>query len=193
MGPEGPAGIQGEQGEQGLPGLPGEQGLTGADGAVGEQGPTGPRGEQGEQGLQGLGGLQGEPGADGAVGATGPVGPQGEQGLAGPEGPEGPEGPQGPAGTQALFGTDTNQGEYGRGHEGTLGQIILSATDVVNGVPCNGQILSIVQNSALYALLGTKFGGDGRTTFALPDLRDVAPNGLTYSILIQGVYPSRWD
>lgn len=34
-----------------------------------------------------------------------------------------------------------------------------------------GQLLSISQNQALYSLLGTQFGGDGRTTFALPDLR----------------------
>jgi microcystin-dependent protein len=70
-----------------------------------------------------------------------------------------------------------------------MGQIILSASDVVNGLPCNGQILSISENGALFALLGTKFGGDGRMTFALPDLRDVAPNGLTYSIVIEGVFP----
>lgn len=36
---------------------------------------------------------------------------------------------------------------------------------------CNGQLLSIAQNSALFALLGTTFGGDGQTTFALPDFR----------------------
>ncbi|UOQ55656.1 tail fiber protein [Hymenobacter cellulosivorans] len=36
---------------------------------------------------------------------------------------------------------------------------------------CNGQLLPINQNQALFALLGTQFGGDGRTTFALPDLR----------------------
>ena len=36
---------------------------------------------------------------------------------------------------------------------------------------CNGQILAISQYSALFSLLGTTFGGDGRTTFALPDLR----------------------
>lgn len=36
---------------------------------------------------------------------------------------------------------------------------------------CNGQLLSISQNNALYALLGNTYGGDGRTTFALPDLR----------------------
>lgn len=36
---------------------------------------------------------------------------------------------------------------------------------------CNGQLVPISQNSALFALLGTTFGGDGVTTFALPDLR----------------------
>src|SRR5262249_52724139 len=35
---------------------------------------------------------------------------------------------------------------------------------------CNGQLLPINQNQALFALLGTTYGGDGRTTFALPDL-----------------------
>ena len=36
---------------------------------------------------------------------------------------------------------------------------------------CDGQLLSIAQNTALFSLLGTQYGGDGRTTFALPDLR----------------------
>src|SRR5215471_15283362 len=36
---------------------------------------------------------------------------------------------------------------------------------------CNGQLLPINQNQALFSLLGTVYGGDGRTTFALPDLR----------------------
>src|SRR4028118_175899 len=39
----------------------------------------------------------------------------------------------------------------------------------------NGQMLPINQNQPLFALLGTSFGGDGRTTFALPDLRGRAP------------------
>lgn len=41
--------------------------------------------------------------------------------------------------------------------------------------PCNGQLLPINQNQALFSLLGTTYGGDGRTTFALPDLRDRVP------------------
>lgn len=40
---------------------------------------------------------------------------------------------------------------------------------------CNGQLLPINQNQALFSLLGTTFGGDGRVNFALPDLRDRTP------------------
>mgnify|MGYP005989500889 CR=1 FL=1 len=40
---------------------------------------------------------------------------------------------------------------------------------------CDGQILPINQNQSLYSLLGTTYGGDGRTSFALPDLRGRVP------------------
>jgi len=40
---------------------------------------------------------------------------------------------------------------------------------------CDGSLLSIAQNDALYALLGTTYGGDGQNTFALPDLRSRVP------------------
>lgn len=40
---------------------------------------------------------------------------------------------------------------------------------------CDGQLLPISQNQALFALLGTTYGGDGKTTFALPDLRGRFP------------------
>jgi microcystin-dependent protein len=43
---------------------------------------------------------------------------------------------------------------------------------------CNGQMLPIAQNTALFALLGTTYGGDGKSTFALPDLRGAAPLGV---------------
>jgi microcystin-dependent protein len=39
---------------------------------------------------------------------------------------------------------------------------------------CNGQLLPISQNTALFSLLGTFYGGDGKSTFALPDLQDAA-------------------
>ena len=43
---------------------------------------------------------------------------------------------------------------------------------------CEGQILPISQNTALFALLGTQYGGDGKSTFALPNLRQRAPMGV---------------
>lgn len=42
---------------------------------------------------------------------------------------------------------------------------------------CNGQLISISENTALYSLLGTYYGGDGRSTFGLPDLRGRVPIG----------------
>lgn len=46
---------------------------------------------------------------------------------------------------------------------------------------CGGQIISISQNSALFSLLGTFYGGNGQTTFGLPDLRGRAPIGFGQS------------
>ncbi|MFN8249743.1 MAG: tail fiber protein [Ferruginibacter sp.] len=42
---------------------------------------------------------------------------------------------------------------------------------------CNGQILAIAQNTALFSLLGTQYGGNGQTTFALPNLQGSVPLG----------------
>jgi microcystin-dependent protein len=69
---------------------------------------------------------------------------------------------------------------------------------VGGGTPAQGQLLSIAQNTALFSLLGNLYGGDGQTTFALPDLRNVAPqsaNGqaLTYLICTEGIFPERTE
>ncbi|HET7489254.1 MAG TPA: tail fiber protein [Acidimicrobiales bacterium] len=45
----------------------------------------------------------------------------------------------------------------------------------VGWAQCNGQLLAIAQNTALFSLLGTMYGGNGTTTFGLPDLRGRAP------------------
>ena len=45
----------------------------------------------------------------------------------------------------------------------------------VGWAQCNGQLLSIAQNTALFSVLGTTYGGDGKTNFALPDLRSRVP------------------
>lgn len=50
---------------------------------------------------------------------------------------------------------------------------------------CNGQLLPIAQNQALFALLGTTYGGNGTTTFALPDLRGRTPVSLGNGV-VQG-------
>ncbi|PKM39735.1 MAG: phage tail protein [Firmicutes bacterium HGW-Firmicutes-8] len=58
--------------------------------------------------------------------------------------------------------------------------------------PCDGRLLLINQNQALFSLLGFKFGGDGTTTFGLPDLRNAAIGQYNqYYIALQGIYPSR--
>jgi len=58
-----------------------------------------------------------------------------------------------------------------------LGEIILFAGNFAprGWALCEGQILPINSNQALFSLFGTTYGGDGRTTFALPDLRGRAP------------------
>ena len=57
--------------------------------------------------------------------------------------------------------------------EAFLGEIRAFAGDTIpeGWLPCNGQTVQIRDNTALYALLGTLYGGDGTTTYALPDLR----------------------
>ena len=106
-------------------------------------------------------------------------------------GPAGPKGDAGPAGAAAGLGKNTGNASPGTGAPCTLGEIMLTAAVVANGVPAEGQVLQIADNPKLFALLGTSFGGDGQATFALPDLRSVTPNNLTYSICTDGVFPSQ--
>ncbi|MFZ4639882.1 MAG: phage tail protein [Nodosilinea sp.] len=63
--------------------------------------------------------------------------------------------------------------------EGTLGEIRLFAGNFAprDWAFCHGQLLPIAQYTALFSILGTTYGGDGRTTFALPDLRGRFPIG----------------
>jgi microcystin-dependent protein len=58
----------------------------------------------------------------------------------------------------------------------------------------NGQLLPINQNTALFSLLGTQYGGNGQTTFALPTVRPmIDANGVTLTtcIALEGIFPSR--
>ncbi len=57
--------------------------------------------------------------------------------------------------------------------EGYIGQIIMFAGNFAptNWAFCNGQLLPIAQNTALFSIIGTTYGGNGTTNFALPDLQ----------------------
>lgn len=75
-----------------------------------------------------------------------------------------------------------------------LGSLLLIPYDFVPAhfTACQGQVLPIQSNPALFSLLGTKFGGDGQTTFGLPDMRKHNPiGGLSYAIATKGIYPKR--
>ncbi len=64
--------------------------------------------------------------------------------------------------------------------DGYIGQIILFAGGFAprNWELCQGQLLAITQNTALFSIIGTTYGGDGRTTFGLPDLSGRVPLGV---------------
>ena len=203
LGPPGEQGVQGKmgdlgepgrQGEQGKLGSPGEQGFQGKMGDPGEpgrqgfQGKIGSPGEPGRQGFQGKMGVPGMPGGQGEQGKLGPPGEQGEQGKMGPEGPVGGTGdnvavnlPEHPSwqpsiainyiiALQGIFPSRNSNDPF-------LGEIFLFAGNFAprGFALCDGQLLSIASNSALFSILGTTYGGDGETTFALPDLRGRAP------------------
>jgi hypothetical protein len=75
-----------------------------------------------------------------------------------------------------------------------LGQIELFPYEFepVDWALCNGRLLSISTNNALFTLIGTQFGGYGKTNFALPDLRGTEPiPGMNYFIALEGEYPTR--
>lgn len=67
-----------------------------------------------------------------------------------------------------------------------MGQIMLSGFGFAprNFAMCNGQLIGISQNTALFSLLGTYYGGDGVRTFGLPDLRGRTPMGFGSSYAI---------
>jgi microcystin-dependent protein len=76
--------------------------------------------------------------------------------------------------------------------EGTMGEIRLFAGNFEpqHWMFCDGRILDLRQNTALFVLLGTRFGGDARTTFGLPDLEDPV-FGMHYIICVGGYFPAR--
>jgi hypothetical protein len=95
--------------------------------------------------------------------------------------------------TGVAFGSHTNTAAVSTasGAECTLGEALLMPGKTLgdNTIPANGQLLSISAYAALFSLYGTSYGGNGTTNFAVPNLKQAAPDGLTYVICVAGVYP----
>ena len=215
VGATGPAGPMGPPGPEGPAGAPGPQGVAGAigpQGPMGEPGPMGPAGARGEIGPRGA---PGEPGPAGPMGATGPAGPMGPpgpegpvgapgpQGVAGPVGPQGPvgePGPMGPVGPTgprgegtdiaARFGNSAGGGVDSSTPSCVIGEMRLFAGPVGAGIVADGRELRISENFDLFAELGFAYGGDLSTTFAIPDMRTITPNGMTWFICDRGMPPA---
>jgi hypothetical protein len=106
---------------------------------------------------------------------------------------QGPAGPVDPAVGAYVerFGTDVGGAATATGAPCTVGQILLTASTAktAGGIAANGQLLELSQSDDLFALLGTTYGGDGKVTFAVPDLRAITPDHMTYSICTHGVWP----
>ena len=188
---QGVAGVAGPQGPQGDPGAAGP---PGAAGATGPAGPPGPAGAIGPAGPPGSAGAIGPAGPPGSAGATGPAGPPGSAGATGPAGPPGATGAQGPAGNSLLathFGQNIGGGGGRAAVDCMLGEVRLTGANFAYGLPADGRLLPISQNTALFSLYGTTYGGDGSTTFALPNLTAITPNFMVYSVCDNGIYPSR--
>lgn len=190
QGATGPAGATGAAGVAGAAGATGATGAAGATGATGPIGAAGATGATGASGATGPQGIQGVQGVGGATGATGAIGATGATGATGPQGAAGPAGATGATGTVSGLGSPGGASTSTTGTECTLGTVWLTAAHYSPGLPANGQLLPITGYTALFALLGTTYGGDGVTTFALPNLSGVTPNGLTYMICVSGVFPS---
>ena len=80
------------------------------------------------------------------------------------------------------------------GTDAFIGEVMIFGGNFAprNYALCNGQLLSIAQNTALFSLLGTTYGGDGQTTFALPDLRGRFPLHAGVAICDRNGGRGRW-
>lgn len=188
----------GPQGPQGIPGPDGPQGVQGVAGPVGPTGPKGETGPQGVAGPVGPAGPQGDPGpvytglapvvVDSTAATIGlnPATVSGD--LMTWEGgnwvaKQPVNQTTGLSTLQpytvvnfiiALYGIYPSRSSIS---DPTIAEITMFGGNFAprNWAFCDGQLLSISQNTALFSLLGTTYGGDGRTTFALPDLRGRVP------------------
>jgi microcystin-dependent protein len=203
-GPQGPIGLTGATGAPGPQGATGSQGpigLTGATGATGTNGVDGAVGATGPQGPIGLTGATGATGPQGPIGLTGSAGtglPTGVNtgnvvmydaignnwvaknitiGATGGSEPFSIMPPYLALNFCIIYqGIYPSNGGSGSGDNYIANIQMFAGTFAPGGTYlCNGTLLSIAQNTALFSLIGTIYGGNGSTTFALPDLRGRFP------------------
>jgi microcystin-dependent protein len=189
-GTNGTQGIQGDTGSVGADGAVGTNGTTGDKGDTGIAGDKGNTGEKGDPGDQGIRGIQGETGVTGAdinlptavdgnlitydganwVAATPKDAVKITMGTTGGNLSFNNRDPYlGLTYLIALRGIFPSRNSY----EPFIGEIMIFGGNFVvrDWAFCDGQLLAITSNTALFSIIGTTYGGDGRTTFALPDLR----------------------
>lgn len=195
----------------------GSDGASGATGPKGETGATGAQGPKGDTGATGPQGLKGDQGATGATGATGPQGPQGPQGPAADTSLLQAR-VNGTCAAGSMIQSIAANGTVTCAKDIRFGDGLSTPSPAISGgsVDCllgeirlfagnfnpdgwlfaDGAVLSIAQNAALFSILGTRYGGNGSTNFALPDLRNATPksaNGPSaqYMVCAIGIYPMR--
>jgi Phage Tail Collar Domain/Collagen triple helix repeat (20 copies) len=204
-GPLGPQGAQGVQGRTGPQGSPGPQGVQGLQGNKGDTGPAGPPvnfkgpwssstayvigdavSENGSSYIAIKANVNGDPASD--VASHG-----GNWGVLAAL----------PANLNTLsnkLSTNGGVAVLGAGYFQSnscayknIGDVYLSVNGYLGGgaFPADGRLLTIAGNTALFSLVGTTFGGDGISNFALPDMRPFAPMGMQYSICGSGIFPAR--
>jgi hypothetical protein len=96
---------------------------------------------------------------------------------------------RGSAGPVARGGATTS----GVNENAFLAGLRLRASDFppVTTATARGQLLPVSQNTALYKLMGTTFGGDGRSTFSLPNVPSPDAPMLNWIVNMQGIFPTR--
>ncbi|KAL8291291.1 hypothetical protein RQP46_002269 [Phenoliferia psychrophenolica] len=172
---------------------------TGKTGPKGPAGPTGPAGKTGPAGPKGATGPPGPPGTSStSCAATVPKMKRQDSSASTVDAEGIPRFDSGLVDQDALFNLESARHAKRstitkRGLDPFLGEVtVVAFTFCPTGYAAtNGQLLPISQNQALFSLLGTNYGGDGRTTFALPTLTSFRPGCTITCIALQGIFPSR--
>lgn len=176
-GPKGDKGLKGDTGLQGATGVAGPIGLPGSQGPVGETGPEGPAGPIGASAYIATAPIVISEGATAAAPDVITFNVASMPSIPSSKLPSFQVNTVQPSTvvmcTIALQGVFPSRSAV----DPLLGELMWGGWNFAprGFAKCDGQLLAISSNSALFSLLGTMYGGDGRTTFGLPDMRGRVP------------------